>query len=266
MFLPVFLLFPWWNCPRIAQKHRKLFSNSCSRTMMVVECTFGRRRGRRCVRKRNGSTTEEVPEVATACCALWCLHGRSREHYLNKWTQKTCTFPQPYIIVEVNCAHWSQTKLDTAFQISCWYLIPWNQGKVYQANRIVRTVCSHYLKPSHSQSHQTKERETVHVYKLIPVSMALLFFPPLHLCKSHPHFSPLPAHTEERVGGEQSVAVPEDRSCVRWGHESGGKRPASGMWQEHFTGCLKSAAFIVLCKKNKRFHLCRHIELSSHKI
>lgn len=137
MFLAVFLLFPWWNCPQIVQKHRKLCNYCCSRTMMAVERTFRRRL---CVQKRNGSTTKEVPKVAAACCALWCLHRRSGEHYLNKWTQETSTFPLPYIIVEVNCARWSQTKPDKAFQISCWYLIPWNWGKVYQANRIMRMV------------------------------------------------------------------------------------------------------------------------------
>lgn len=48
------------------------------------------------------------------------------------------------------------------------------------------------------------------MYKIIPVSMALFLFSPLHFCKSHQDFCPLLLHTEEYVGGEQSVVVPED--------------------------------------------------------
>lgn len=65
---------------------------------------------------------------------------KGRGLYLNKWTQETNTFPQPYIIVEGKYAPWSQAMLDTAFQTPCWYLIPWNWGKVCRAHQIMRMV------------------------------------------------------------------------------------------------------------------------------
>lgn len=128
----------WWNCPPNALKCRKRFNYCCGRAVIVVECTFGSPRETwLCMPNRNGSNTKVVPAVAAARCALWCLQGRVGGLYLNKWTQETSTFPWPYIIMKGKCAHWSHTKLGTAFRIPYWYLIPWNWGKVYQANQIM---------------------------------------------------------------------------------------------------------------------------------
>jgi hypothetical protein len=45
------------------------------------------------------------------------LHGKAGKYYLDKQTQETSTFPWIPIIAERKYACWSQTKLETAFQI-----------------------------------------------------------------------------------------------------------------------------------------------------
>lgn len=44
-----------------------------------------------------------------------CVEGQG--HCLNRRTQETSAFSQPSITVEGKCAFWSQTALDTDFQL-----------------------------------------------------------------------------------------------------------------------------------------------------
>ena len=80
---PAYLLLPWLMKPYPAtgsvSRKQKKFNYQLSRARMVVECAFGRLKGRwRCLMKRNDSDLAFVPTIVNACCVLHNLcevHG-----------------------------------------------------------------------------------------------------------------------------------------------------------------------------------------------
>ena len=108
--------------------------------------------------KLSWNTENSLTAVATGLGWPWsallggwgkmvCLPKREKAAGLKwflKWqlrvTLETSTFPQPYVVVEGKCAHWSQTMLDMDFQTLCWYLVPWNWGRVYRAHQTMIMV------------------------------------------------------------------------------------------------------------------------------
>ena len=80
---PAYPLLPWLMKPYPATGSlsckQKIFNYQLSRARMVVECAFGRLKGRwRCLMKRNDSDLAFVPTIVNTCCVLHNLcevHG-----------------------------------------------------------------------------------------------------------------------------------------------------------------------------------------------
>ena len=83
---PVYPLKTWlmklFSDTGLTQRQRK-FNYRLSRARVVVECAFGRLKGRwRSLMKRNDSTITNIPTLVTACCVL---HNRFKLKWRVVW-------------------------------------------------------------------------------------------------------------------------------------------------------------------------------------
>lgn len=63
------------------------FNYQLSRARMVVECAFGRLKGRfRCLLKRNDTTLQYLPMKVVSCCVLHNLCELRNEAFLDEWS------------------------------------------------------------------------------------------------------------------------------------------------------------------------------------
>ena len=86
---PAYPLLPWLMKPYpgegLSAKHRK-FNTQLSRARVVVECAFGRLKGRwRCLLKRNDVNLEFMSTLVTACCVLHNICEIHQDNFDQQW-------------------------------------------------------------------------------------------------------------------------------------------------------------------------------------
>ena len=71
----------------MSTKHRK-FNTQLSRARVVVECAFGRLKGRwRCLLKRNDVKLEFMSTLVTACCVLHNICKIHHDNFEQQWLE-----------------------------------------------------------------------------------------------------------------------------------------------------------------------------------
>ena len=86
---PAYPLQPWLMKPYpgvgLSAKHRN-FKTQLSRARVVVECAFGRLKGRwRCLLKRNYVNVELMSTLVTTCCVLHKICERHHDSFDQQW-------------------------------------------------------------------------------------------------------------------------------------------------------------------------------------
>ncbi|KAK6487166.1 protein ANTAGONIST OF LIKE HETEROCHROMATIN PROTEIN 1-like [Huso huso] len=85
---PSYPLLPWLMKPYHEQNdlRKRTFNYRLSRTRMVVECAFGRLKGRwRCLLKHNDHSIDNIPTVIAAYCVRHNLCESQSEEFLSEW-------------------------------------------------------------------------------------------------------------------------------------------------------------------------------------
>lgn len=188
-----------------------------------------------------------------------------------KWqlpvTLETSTFPQPYIVVAGQCAHWTQTMLDMPFQTPCCYLVPWNWGRVYWAHQIMRMMpLFKSFTLLRALTEPFKEGKRNHMSgQDNPSERSLVIFPLLFLAARDTEISLLCLHILRSTWvvsiccGTRGAWYAADWPV--WAVE-GDQKPRCGRSSLQGVGNLEF--LLAFMKKSKKgLHLCSHIELSS---